>query len=67
MSLHLLEINLLKESFEIPAPILAIIDIKSVEDPGEKIEYMIGVTSLNKITERISTKFISSQVAKHKA
>jgi hypothetical protein len=33
MSLHLLEINLLKESFEIPAPILAIIDIKSVEDP----------------------------------
>jgi hypothetical protein len=28
MSLHLLEINLLKESFEIPAPILAIIDIK---------------------------------------
>jgi hypothetical protein len=32
MSLHLLEINLLKESFEIPAPILAIIDIKSVED-----------------------------------
>jgi hypothetical protein len=33
MSLHLLEINLLKESFEIPAPILAILDIKSVEDP----------------------------------
>jgi hypothetical protein len=32
MSLHLLEINLLKESFEIPAPILAIIDIKSVEE-----------------------------------
>ena len=34
MSLHLLEINLLMESltFEIPAPILAIIDIKSVED-----------------------------------
>jgi hypothetical protein len=26
-------LDIVKESFEIPAPILAIIDIKSVEDP----------------------------------